>query len=408
MKAFTKKLICSAALLAAATGTAFAGTHVVSAPSCLISASKIHAEVLAWSDNIFLLSVDDDAIEALNDAKHQSKTPCGGFKDVTAAWNRSHLTIQQRKGNETFFKQLMTPKKVPSDVSYSIQYQTEANKLISQLNPQRMWDSLMTFSSSKDRHADSKEGVAAANWIKTEIETAAKAAGRDDVNVTLVDTDGHKQPSVVVRLGKGNEKLPGVVIGAHLDTTSSRFERKPGADDDGSGSMTVMESARTIIASGATFKKPVYFIWYSAEELGLIGSQNVVSLFQSENIPVSGVMHFDMTGFAYRNDPAIWLMKDYVDSKLTDFVEQIVKTYAKQPVKYTRCGYACSDHASWSEQGYAAVLPAESRFEDTNPVMHSAQDTIDKLSITHMTDYAKIATAFAVELAEPAGKCANL
>lgn len=401
MKNFTKKFIATAALILA--GSAHAGTHIVTAPSCLISASKIHAEVLAWSNKMFLLNVDDAAIEAMSDAKHHANTPCGGFKDVTAAWKRAHLTIQSSKGNQTFFAKLMTPKKV-ADASYAIQYQKESTQLINQLNPQRMWDSLATFSSSKDRHADSKDGVAAANWIKSEIETAAKSAGRDDVSVVLVDTDGHKQPSVVVRLGKGNEKLPGVVIGAHLDTTSSRFERKPGADDDGSGSMTVMESARTIITSGATFKKPVYFIWYSAEELGLIGSQNVVSLFQSEKIPVSGVMHFDMTGFAYRNDPSIWLMKDYVDAKLTDFVEQIVKTYVKQPVKYTRCGYACSDHAVWSEQGYAAALPAESRFEDTNPVMHSSQDTMDKLSITHMTDYAKIATAFAVELAEPAGK----
>lgn len=401
MKNFTKKLIATAALMLA--GSAHAGTHIVTAPSCLISASNIHAEVLAWSNEIFLLNVDDAAIEAMSDAKHHAKTPCGGFKDVTAAWKRAHLTIQSSKGNQTFFAKLMAPKKV-ADATYSIQYQKESTQLINQLNPQRMWDSLATFSSSKDRHADSKDGVAAASWIKSEIETAAKSAGRDDVSVVLVDTDGHKQPSVLVRLGKGNEKLPGVVIGAHLDTTSSRFERKPGADDDGSGSMTVMESARTIITSGATFKKPVFFVWYAAEELGLIGSQNVVSMFQTEKIPVSGVMHFDMTGFTYRNDPSIWLMKDYVDAKLTDFVEQIVKTYVKQPVKYTRCGYACSDHAVWSEQGYAAVLPAESRFEDTNPVMHSSQDTMDKLSLTHMTDYAKIATAFAVELAEPAGK----
>jgi leucyl aminopeptidase len=112
-------------------------------------------------------------------------------------------------------------------------------------------------------------------------------------------------------------------------------------------------------------------------------------------------MHFDMTGYAYRNEPTIWLMKDNVDSALTNFTAKLITTYTKKPVKYTRCGYACSDHASWYEQGYATVLPAESRFEDTNPVMHSSQDTIDKLSITHMTDYAKIATAFVVELAEP-------
>jgi leucyl aminopeptidase len=33
--------------------------------------------------------------------------------------------------------------------------------------------------------------------------------------------------------------------------------------------------------------------------------------------------------------------------------------------------------------------------------MHSSADTIEKLSLKHMTDYAKLAVAFATELAEP-------
>lgn len=396
-----KTLLAAAALSAFTITAQAADTRIIIAPSCLVAASKIRAELLAWSDKTYLLKVDSSVIETLSDAKHQSKTPCGGFKDVTAKWQHAHHSLKITD-DKSFLASLTKAKKPAAQQAYSIRFQKESNQLINQLNPQRMWSSLTTFSSSKDRYADSDEGVAAANWIKSEIETTAKNAGRDDVQVTLVDTDGHRQPSVVVMVGpKEYRTIPGTVIGAHLDTTSGRRERKPGADDDGSGSMTVLESARTIIESGVKFKKPIYFIWYSAEELGLLGSQQVVEFFGSEKIPVSAVMHFDMTGYAYRNEPTIWLMKDYVDSPLTNFTEEIIKTYTKKPVKYTRCGYACSDHASWYEQGYATVLPAESRFEDTNPVMHSSQDTMDKLSITHMTDYAKIATAFAVELAEP-------
>ena len=263
-----------------------------------------------------------------------------------------------------------------------------------------MWDNLTKFSSSKDRYANSDNGVAAASWIKSQVEEIAKAAGRDDVSVYFIDTPGYKQPSVVAKIGKGSGA--GIVVGAHMDTTNSSFERKPGADDDGSGSMTIMESARTILSSGATFKKPVYFIWYSAEELGLIGSKNVVSEFKKKKIPVDAVIHFDMTGYAYKNEKTIWLIDDNVDKNLTAYLEKIITTYTKRPVSYTRCGYGCSDHASWTKGGYTAAMPAESRFEDTNPSLHSSRDTIDKLSIEHMTDYAKIATAFTVEMAEPA------
>src|SRR5262249_37754543 len=96
------------------------------------------------------------------------------------------------------------------------------------------------------------------------------------------------QPSVVAKLGNSDE--PGIVVGGHMDTLSSTFELKPGADDDGSGTTTVMGVARTILNSGMKFNKPIYFIWYAAEEAGLVGSGYVVKYFKKNNIPVDAVI----------------------------------------------------------------------------------------------------------------------
>ncbi|HTM64348.1 MAG TPA: M20/M25/M40 family metallo-hydrolase [Gammaproteobacteria bacterium] len=399
---FFKKTTLAAAF-ALTSGSIFAGSHIIIAPACLVNAANAPVEVMAQSSSMQLLKVDDAALEKFSDVKHQTKSACGGFKNVTAAWNKAKPGIHHVKDHQAFMNAhtFAKPEQAATN-SYRIRFENEANQLISQIQPQQMWDRLKSFSSAKDRYANSDLGVAAANWIKSEIETMAKSAGRNDVTVYTVATSGYRQPSVIAKIGTGNNA--GVVIGAHMDTTSSRFERKPGADDDGSGSMTAMESARTLISSGAKFNKPIYFIWYSAEEEGLVGSQDVVADFQKKNIPVDGVMHFDMTGYAHKGDPTIWLMEDNVDAGLTAFLEKIVTTYTHQPVDYTRCGYGCSDHASWNDAGYKAVLPAEARFENTNPVMHTSRDTIDKLDIKHMTDYAKIAVAFAVEMAEPAAK----
>ena len=389
--------------LSALTLSTFAApaTQTVIAPQCLITQAGISPRIVASNAAFAMITADKITINALSEAKHQTKNPCGGFTDVTADWQdhqaKPHLTSDAK----SFLEAMTIPRKKISAVkkSYSIRYEKEANQLIKQLNPSLMWSNLTKFSSHQDRYADSDDGVAAAKWLGKQVEDIAEKAGLDNVTVYFVETKNYKQPSVVAKFGDSNE--PGVVIGAHMDTTSSYFERKPGADDDGSGSMTVLESARTIMSSGMTFKKPIYFVWYSAEEEGLIGSQHVVKDFKKKNIPVDAVMHFDMTGYAHKNEPTIWLIDDNVDDGLTAFLEKIVKTYTLRPVKYTRCGYACSDHASWSHAGYKAVIPAEARYEDTNPTMHSSADTIDNLSITHMTDYAKIATAFAVELAEP-------
>lgn len=387
MRHYSFKLLAITAALSISS-VALAGERIVSAPVCLINAAKISPTVLATKGELKVIRVNESELNQLSDAKHKSK--CGGFVDVTQRWSVKNYGLDAGLRRNDMHKQRAE--------AYQIRYQTEANQLIGQLNPDLMWANLTTFSSSKDRYANSKEGVAAANWIQTQAQTMA--AGRDDISIYTIPTPGYKQPSVVVKIGQGNQA--GVVVGAHMDTTASSWERKPGADDDGSGSMTIMETMRTVLASGMHFKKPVYFIWYAAEEDGLVGSQSVVDTFTEKHIPIDAVMHFDMTGYAFKNQKTIWIIDDNVDKELTAFLEKLIVTYTKRPVKYTRCGYGCSDHASWTDGGYRAVIPAESRFEDTNPVLHSSEDTIDKLDKEHMTDYAKIATAFVVELAEPA------
>ncbi len=67
-----------------------------------------------------------------------------------------------------------------------------------------------------------------------------------------------------------------VVVGGHLDhvgmTNGVIFN---GADDNASGSATVMEMARLVAANAATIKpkRTIYFALWCAEEMGLIGSE---------------------------------------------------------------------------------------------------------------------------------------
>jgi len=382
--------------------------HILVAPECLLKNTNNSYKPLASAKSLSLIAADNASIEQLVAAKNANKTLCGGFMDVTRAWNKYNAihpaSTDQAKSflmQYTSQNQSLSPQKKKKPV-YEIKYQKQVTQLLTQLNPQEMWGLLTTLSSSQDRYANSDNGVNAANWLKTQVETFAKENNRNDVTVYTIATEGYKQPSVVAKIG--NSSGPGIVIGAHMDTLSGSFRKMPGADDDGTGTVTVLEAARTLLSSGMTFKKPIYFVWYAAEEEGLVGSESVVNEFTSNNIPVDAVLHFDLTGFAYKNDPTMWLIDDYVDKNLSLYLGKLIDAYVKQPVKHTRCGYACSDHARWTEGGYAAAIPAESAYEDTNPNIHSSQDTMDKLSLSHMTDYVKLAAAFAIEMAEPAGK----
>jgi bacterial leucyl aminopeptidase len=373
--------------------------HVVVAPNCLVQQLKNDYKLLAAVSFLSLISVDETGIHQLIKTKNENKKLCGGFMDVTQKWKQYYNPKLSAGKNSQTFLMLYLPKKQTDRRFYQIKYTKEVEQLLKQINPQAMWSSLTALTNFKDRYAGSANGTKAANWLKTQIETSAKNNHREDVKVYFINTPRYQQPSLIAKVGSGTG--PGIVIGAHMDTLDSYFSNKPGADDDGSGSVTVLETLRTVLASGMQFKKPIYFIWYAAEEEGLVGSEKVVSVFKDENIPVDAVLHFDMTGYAYKNEPAMWLMDDYVNTDLVSFLEKLITTYVKQPVKHSRCGYACSDHASWTQEGYKAAIPAEAAYEHTNPHMHSSNDVQDHLSLSHMTDYLKLAAAFAVEMAEP-------
>ena len=373
--------------------------YKIIAPHCLIRSITAPYQIIHSLSDLTFIEVDSIGLNQLIKAKKNQKTMCGGFMNVTEDWNQSKSKISAK----TFLSSYAVKSFPVAQRSYDIHHEKEVNQLLKKLNPQHIWDNLTYFSQFQDRYADSSYGVNAAHWLKTYVEDLAKSNHRQDVTVYTIETSKnakhYKQPSVIVKIGSSN--AAGIVIGAHMDTLSSLYELKPGADDDGSGSMTVLEIATILLSNNMHFKKPIYLMWYAAEEEGLVGSGSVVSVFKKQSIPIEAVLHFDMTGFAYKNDPTMWLMTDYVNTTLVAFLEKLITTYVKQPVKYSHCGYACSDHAIWTKNGFAAAIAAEAAYEYTNKAMHSSNDTQDKLSLAHMTDYLKLGIAYTVELAEP-------
>jgi Zn-dependent M28 family amino/carboxypeptidase len=84
-----------------------------------------------------------------------------------------------------------------------------------------------------------------------------------------------------------------VVIGAHLDSVS----RGPGINDNGSGSATILEVAEVFASQQRETRNKLRFMWYGAEESGLIGSTIHVSrLSQAERDRIELMLNFDMIG----------------------------------------------------------------------------------------------------------------
>jgi leucyl aminopeptidase len=73
--------------------------------------------------------------------------------------------------------------------------------------------------------------------------------------------------------------------------------RSPGADDDGSGTTTIIEAYRLLIKSGYVPASPLEFHFYSAEEAGLLGSQKIAAAYKKAGAAIKGAFQVDMTGY---------------------------------------------------------------------------------------------------------------
>ncbi|MBX9703013.1 MAG: M20/M25/M40 family metallo-hydrolase [Silvanigrellaceae bacterium] len=357
-------------------------------PQCLLSHLDIKYKILAKNKQLTIIEVASADIEAIIHTADTVK--CGRFV------NLSHRLAEPNANA----KKLLAPKsfsRLSSSEDYAIRHSPQVFAAISQVDKEPIMAVLTRLTQFENRSATKENGVEAARWLKASFEKMAVDNKRQDVQAYFVASGSrYKQPSLVTVIGS-HLKEPGIVIGAHMDTLDGRM---PGAGDDGSGSASLMEIARVLLETPQDLKRPIYLIWYAAEERGLVGSQHVVSDFLKKSIPIKAVMQLDMTGFRNdRNDPTMWIYEDYTDAGLSQFIAQLIDFYINVPVGKSRCGYGCSDHASWMEKNIPAVFPCETDFMHHNSKIHTASDTVDRLTPEHMVNFSKLGLAFVLELA---------
>jgi leucyl aminopeptidase len=268
------------------------------------------------------------------------------------------------------------------------------------LDASRVSDTVKQLSSNRNRYYRSSYGVQAANWIADQFREVAR--NRNDVKVELF-SHSWEQPSVIATIaGQGPHKNEIVVIGGHEDSINqsafgSREMMAPGADDNATGVATVLEVYRVLLQSGFKPDRTLMFMTYAAEEVGLLGSQDIANRFRKEGKSVVAVMQLDMTGFPGAGNQIVF-MTDNVSPELTKFSQKLMDTYVRVRWSTDRCGYACSDHASWNRAGYSAVMPFEATMSTDNKHIHTTRDLIGKLDFNHGLAFMKLGLAFMSEL----------
>lgn len=185
----------------------------------------------------------------------------------------------------------------------------------------------------------------------------------------------------------------------------------PGADDNGSGTVGVLEIARAFAQAKKEGKGPrrsLLFIALAAEEKGLLGSKFYVEnpVFPLEN--TVACINMDMIGRIddkhlngnHNYIHAIGL--DKLSSELKQITEVANDTYTQMELDYMYDDpndplrlYYRSDHYNFAEKG----IPSAFFFSGLHPHYHTPEDTVDKIDFPMMVKREKLVFHLTWEIA---------
>jgi leucyl aminopeptidase len=213
--------------------------------------------------------------------------------------------------------------------------QDEVAALAGNLSKADMQSNLETLTGFHTRYYKSEYGLQSSDWVLQRVSEMIKDAGAEATVHAESFPHTWQQHSVIATIpGQSNTT---VVIGAHQDSINlwlPSILAAPGADDDGSGTVTIMEVFRALLESEDVVKgkaaNTIEFHWYSAEEGGLLGSQAIFKSYEEAGRDVKAMLQQDMTGYVQKTLDAgqpesVGVITDFVDPGLTSFIKTVIE-----------------------------------------------------------------------------------
>ncbi|CAF9914022.1 MAG: Leucine aminopeptidase 1 [Heterodermia speciosa] len=370
---------------------------VASALSTRSSDQRILGDVASADE--FLIELEPGVTKWVSeDDKWELRRNGINFMDITDTRDLGSLSLAD------------TSRKTRVQYPEKLAYNETVSPMLKELSKSNMQRHLERFTAFYTRYYKSTYGAQSSAWLLEKVnETIHGSEAAKHGSFVKAFEHPWGQNSIIATIpGKTNKT---VVIGAHQDSINlffPSFLAAPGADDDGSGTVTILEALRVLLKSDAVASgnasNTIEFQWYSAEEGGLLGSQAIFSAYEKEGRDVRAMLQQDMTGYVQKTLDAgepesVGVITDYVDPALTDFIKKVVTGYCDIPYVLTRCGYACSDHASASKAGYPSAFVIESDFKYSDNKIHTTEDKIEYLNFDHMLQHARLTLGLAYELA---------
>ena len=236
------------------------------------------------------------------------------------------------------------------------------------------------------------------NQIKIDYDQKSKSISSDNVAAMI----------------KGTEKPDEyIVLSAHLDHIGMHDgEVFNGADDDGSGTVAILEIAEAFKAAlkdGNGPKRSIIFLHVTGEEKGLLGSQYytdydpIVPLVQTvANLNIDMIGRTDPKRLEGKRNYIYLIGSDKLSTDLHALSEEVNSKYTNIELDYTYNDendpnryYYRSDHYNFAKNN----IPVIFYFNGTHDDYHQASDTPDKIQYDLLENRTRLVFHTAWELA---------
>ena len=263
--------------------------------------------------------------------------------------------------------------------------------LVNKVNRASFEASLTKLVSFQTRNSTSEEYVQSADFARQQLKTLGFQTRQQQIAV-----NGATSRNIIAdKTGKGSQgERQVVVVTAHLDSINLRggpTAPAPGADDNGSGSAGILEIARVFQSHQSA--NDLRLILFGGEEQGLFGSKRyVASLTAAEKARIRAVVNMDMIANLNGTTPSVLLEGSEISQSIIDGLASSAATYTQLTIETSLIPFN-SDHVSFINKGIPAVLTIEGA-DNTNNNVHSARDTLDKVSFDLALEILRMNVAF--------------
>jgi hypothetical protein len=193
-----------------------------------------------------------------------------------------------------------------------------------------------------------------------------------------------------------------VIICGHYDAMPGGPVNAPAADDDGSGTCSVLEAARVL--APYSFENTIVFALWDEEEQGKVGSAYYAGVSAANDDTIAAVINMDAISYDGNGDGLMRIHTRPVANSLAikDSALVVNTTYGLNlNIAINNPGATYSDHASFWSEGYGAILVIEDFDNDGNPHYHTPTDLLQYMDLAYWQDLTRLSIGTTAVLAVP-------